>query len=265
MNKKRYRLIFKIFLAVVLLCASYYYHKQLIRYGYKAWRLQKRLFNKPEQAGSQIEFPLGYTVHGIDVSRWQDEVNWKQLKAITLDEDTITFEFAFIKATEGVFLEDPTFRDNWEEAKKNKIIRGAYHYFLPNYDPKLQAKNFISSVKLQKGDLPPVIDVEETAGKSKKEIVGRLKLFIQEIEKYYKTKPILYSNISFIEDYLADDFNNYKFWIAHYYEEQLVVEESIKWLFWQHSDKAKMLGCNNPVDVNVFNGNKTRLQNILLK
>jgi lysozyme len=183
MSKNKIKPFFKIFLVLVLLTSAYVYHKQIIRYGYKAWRFQKRYFSKPTTLRQQIEFPQGYTVHGIDVSRWQDEVNWKRLKARTLDDDTITFEFAFIKATEGIFIEDPMFRDNWDDAKKNKIIRGAYHYFLCNYDPKLQAKNFISSVKLQKGDFPPVIDIEETAGKSKKEIVRRLKIFILEIEK----------------------------------------------------------------------------------
>ena len=107
--------------------------------------------------------------------------------------------------------------------------------------------------------------MEETGGKSKAELVKRVKIFIAEIEKHYKVKPILYSNISFIEDYLADDFTNYKFWIAHYYEDELLVEESIHWLFWQHSDRAGIFGCSAPVDVNVFNGDKNDFRKILLK
>lgn len=260
------KFLFRVLLALSVLTIAYVYHKQIIRYGYKAWRLQKRFFNKPTgEQGYQIEYPYGYSVHGIDVSRWQDEVDWRKLKTKTLDGDTLKFEFAFIKATEGILLEDPTFRDNWEGARKSKVIRGAYHYFTPNADAKLQAKNFISSVKLLKGDLPPVIDVEETGGKSKKELVKRIKIFNAEIEKAYKVRPIIYSNISFIEDYLADDFDDYRFWIAHYYEEELIVEKSVNWLFWQHSDKAAMFGCNASVDVNVFNGNKDQLKRILLR
>ncbi len=256
----------KIAIVCLLVVLGLVYHKQVIRYGYKAWRLQKRFFMKPSpQQGFNIEYPYGYNVHGIDVSRWQDVIDWKKLKTRTIDGDTLNFEFAFIKATEGTLLEDPTFRDNWEDARKNKVIRGAYHYFLPNADAKLQAKNFMSSVKLVKGDLPPVIDVEETGKKSKKELVKRIKIFNAEIEKKYKVKPIIYSNISFIEDYLADDFDGHFFWIAHYYEEELVIEKSVKWLFWQHSDRAAMFGCKQAVDVNVFNGNRSRLKELLLK
>jgi lysozyme len=269
MSKPRsfaFKRIFKITAICLLVVAALVYHKQMVRYGYKAWRLQKRFFMKPPpEQGFNVEYPYGYSVHGIDVSRWQDVIDWKKLKTRTPDGDTLKFEFVFMKATEGILLEDPTFRDNWNDAKENKIIRGAYHYFLPHVDAKLQAKNFMSSVKLTKGDLPPVIDVEETGGKSKKELVKRVRIFALDIEKKYKVKPIIYSNISFIEDYLADDFDGYYFWIAHYYEEELVIEKSVNWLFWQHSDKAAMFGCRQLVDVNVFNGNKNELKAILLK
>ncbi len=252
-------------LLIVMLYGAFYYQKQIIRYGYKAWRYQKRLFNRESPRPYQIDYPYGYSVHGIDVSRWQPDLDWSKLRTRTIDGDTLQFTFAFIKATEGILLEDPTFRDNWEGAKKNNIIRGAYHYFLPNADPRLQAKNFIASVKLQKGDLPPVIDVEEKGRCSKKELVKRLKTYIAIIEVEYNVKPIIYSNISFIEDYLADDFLTYYFWIAHYYEEELEVEKSIKWLFWQHSDKAGIFGCNHGVDVNVFNGSKLQLNRIRIQ
>ena len=259
----------RILLVTLLLCGiavlAFFYRNHLIRYGYKAWRLEKRLFNKETGSATKISFPKGYTVHGIDVSRWQTDVDFSKLKAADLNGDTINFSFAFIKATEGILLEDPTFIDNWESAQKNNIIRGAYHYFLPNSDVSLQAKNFISSVKLKSGDLPPVIDVEEKGRLTKKELVKKLKLFIAVIEKQYKVKPILYSNISFIEDYLADDFPDYNFWIAHYYEDELKIEKSVKWLFWQHSDRVSIPGSSSSYDANVFNGSKKDLKKLLIK
>ncbi len=244
---------------------AFFYRNQIIRYGYKAWRLEKRLFNKENHAATKISFPKGYAVHGIDVSRWQTDINWSQLKAADLNGDTINFSFAFIKATEGILLEDPSFIDNWAGAQKNNIIRGAYHYFLPNADVSLQAKNFISSVKLKSGDLPPVIDVEEKGNLTKKALVKKLKQFITIIEKQYKVKPIIYSNISFIEDYLADDFPDYNFWIAHYYEDELKIEKSVKWLFWQHSDRVSIPGSSSSYDANVFNGSKNDLKKLLIK
>ncbi len=45
--------------------------------------------------------------------------------------------------------------------KENKIMRGAYHYYRPNENSIEQANLFIKTVKLQKGDLPPVLDIEK--------------------------------------------------------------------------------------------------------
>ena len=109
------------------------------------------------------------------------------------------------------------------------------------------------------------MDIEETCGKSKKEIVKQLKVFNKELERHYKIRPIIYSNINFIENYLADDFKNYFFWIAHYYIDKLVVEDDINWIFWQHSDKAILVGSGINVDVNVFNGGSRDLESILHK
>lgn len=267
MKKRGKRRIIFWLILIGLLVVAFIYRKQVIRYSYKAYRYYRALTRKNVPYGKfvPIDFPLGYNVHGVDVSRWQDEINWNKLKTVSTDGDTIKFRFAFIKATEGILLEDPLFDDNWHAAKECKIPRGAYHYFLPGQDAKLQAKNFITSVDLAKGDLPPVIDVEEIRKKNKKELVQRLKIFIAEIEKHYKVRPLLYSNISFIEDYLADDFSDYNFWIAHYYEEELHVESGIDWLFWQHSDRAWVFGCHYPVDANVFNGNMADFRKILIK
>lgn len=252
---------------LLLLAAAYYNEKIVVRYSYKAFRFFKALTRKDIKHGKfqPIEFPYGYRVHGVDISRWQDEVDFYKLRTKTIDGDTLAFKFAFIKATEGILLEDPMFEDNWENAKDAKIVRGAYHYYIPSYDPKKQARNFITSVKLERGDMPPVVDVEEIGKRKKSELVKNLKIFIAEIEKKYGVKPIIYSNISFIEDYLADDFSNYKFWIAHYYEEELVVESSIKWLFWQHTDKAFVFGSNQLIDANVFNGNEADFKKILIR
>ena len=250
---------------VSLLVLSLVFYKQVIRYSYKLQRAYRQIVFPPDVKSGFIAYPLGYALHGIDVSRWQDEVDWTALKARDCEGDTMNFSFAFIKATEGIWLEDPLFDENWKSAGKNKISRGAYHYFLPDADPVKQARNFISSVKLKKGDLPPVIDVEEIRGKSKQDLVKQLNIYIGEIEKHYKVRPILYSGINFIENYLSDDFSDYNFWVAHYYEDELVIASDIKWLFWQHSDKATMVGCRYYVDVNVFNGTRSDFEMILIR
>lgn len=211
------------------------------------------------------DFPLKYTIHGLDVSHYQDIYDWNKLLAIDSYGDTLAFRFIIIKATEGLIKEDDMFDEYWQQAREHNLIRGAYHYFLPDRSAKIQATNFIATVSLQKGDLPPVIDVEETRGKNKAHIVKQLKEFIAVVEKQYRVKPIIYSNISFIEDYLMDDFRDYHFWIAHYYRKQLNLQEGVKWHFWQHSDKADVLGIKGKTDANVFNGNEREFKRILIR
>lgn len=255
----------KTILYILLISASViYFRNELYRFSYRAFRWYRLLQHPLAKRVGVIDYPYGYSVHGIDVSKWQDEIDWSQCKAKTANDDTLQFQFAFIKATEGLWWEDPLFEDNWKHAKQNKIIRGAYHYFLPRSNPKIQANNFMNNVNMGRGDLPPVVDIEETGGKSKKEIVKQLKIYIKELENRYRIKPIIYSNINFIENYLADDFKSYNFWVAHYYRDELIIADNIKWLFWQHSDKAGMVGCDYHVDVNVFNGSRAELQRILI-
>ncbi len=195
----------------------------------------------------------------------EGKIDWEKLKAIDQLGDTVQFRFAFIKATEGLLIEDVMFDEHWEDAKDHNITRGAYHYFLPDRSPKVQAANFMTSVKLKKGDLPPVVDVEEKRGKTKQEIVKALKEFLPVIERKYKVKPIIYSNLHFIEDYLADDFKDYPFWIAHYYQADMTPIDSIRFLFWQHSDKSDLLGINGNTDANIFTGTEREFQRLLLK
>ncbi|MFN8297909.1 MAG: GH25 family lysozyme [Chitinophagales bacterium] len=226
-------------------------------YRYVAHRYYKTHF-------SPTDFPQAYAVHGIDISHYQDVLDWNKLIAVNTEGDTIQFRFVFIKATQGLWLEDDLFDEYWEEARDHNMVRGAYHYFLPDRNPRIQAKNFISSVKLEKGDLPPVVDIEETRGKTAAEIDTALRQFLTIVEQHYGVKPIIYSNINFIEDYLQDQFADYPFWIAHYYRDELTADENINWVFWQHSDKADLLGINGKTDANVFNGGEEAFRKLLI-
>lgn len=211
-----------------------------------------------------IRIPNGYSVHGIDVSKWQQRVDWNRVKKMKVGNVSITF--AFIKATEGSWLEDPEFDKNWENARRQGIIRGAYHYFLPNVSVKAQASKFMRAVKLQSGDLPPVVDVEETRGMSKAQIQRNTKEFLNLIEKYYKVRPILYTNRDFYKIYFSDQdsFRDYLFWIAHYHVSELNMPGDEDWHFWQHSDRGNVNGINERVDFNVFNGDSAALRRLCI-
>ena len=70
-------------------------------------------------------------------------------------------KFVFIRASYGDEL-DPSFSVNWKAARDHGIPRGAYHFFNPQKSLRLQIRQFIQAVgKLEKGDLPPIIDLED--------------------------------------------------------------------------------------------------------
>ncbi len=209
-----------------------------------------------------IRIPHGYRVHGIDVSRYQDRVDWERVKNMQVDDVRITF--AFIKATEGSWMEDPWFDYNWDNARKQGIIRGAYHYFLPDISPKAQSTHFLRTVKLRSGDLPPVVDIEEARGLTKAQVRKSTKDFLAAVEQNFAVKPIVYTNRDFYKNYFADqpEFKPYCFWIAHYYVTNLEMPDDSKWHFWQHSDRGTVNGINEPVDFNVFYGDSATLRRL---
>ncbi len=208
-----------------------------------------------------IGLPENYSINGIDVSHYNDEINWPMIKAMRVND--ITLQFAFIKATEGTDLEDEWFGTNWKNCKANNIIRGAYHYFIASEDGDQQARHFIQTVKLDPGDLPPVLDIEDLGTSTPTAMKAELMKFLKAIENNYHVKPVIYSYTDFYNHYLAEDFSDYPLWIAQYGSAQ---EPRIgrAFLFWQHNETGHVNGINSNVDFDVFNGDSTQLSNILI-
>lgn len=221
-------------------------------------------FHYKEYREFGIRLPSQYEIHGIDVSRYQDRVDWERVAAMQVGD--IRIRFAFIKATEGTWMQDPWFDHNWKNSRKNGIIRGAYHYFLPNLSPKAQARHFSRTVNFQSGDLPPVVDVEETRGMSREQVRKYTKDFLALVQQQTGVKPMVYTNRDFYKNHFADqpDFKPYCFWIAHYHVAELNMPDDSKWHFWQHSDRGSVNGINEPVDFNVFYGDSLTLRRLCI-
>jgi lysozyme len=207
-----------------------------------------------------VKIPSGYTIHGLDVSRYQESIDWQAVRAMSAGG--IDLKFVFIKATEGATYQDAFFADNWSESKEAGLLRGAYHYYRPNVNSQTQAENFIRAVALESGDMPPILDIEELGNQSLENLQKGLKNWLQLIEKHYQIRPIIYTNRNFYKKYLQTEFKAYKFWLALYQSQDLQVE-SDRWLFWQHTDRALVNGVVGYADLNVFNGTWNDLQAIL--
>jgi lysozyme len=209
--------------------------------------------------------PRGYKLHGIDVSRYQDLIDWNYLENISGNKNSVKISFAFIKATEGRSIQDPFFKTNWENAGKTGIIKGAYHYFIPTRSASEQAQNFIATVSLNKGDLPPALDIEVLGKQGAAKLRENIKIWLNMVEKHYGMKPIIYSYIDFYEKYIFidEELRKYPLWVAHYYQKKIEIEET--WLFWQHNDSGRIPGIGEKVDFNVFNGNMDSLKSLCKK
>lgn len=210
--------------------------------------------------GYGICMPVGYQVHGADISHYQGEVAWDRLAQTRQGQFPI--RFIFMKATEGGDYADDKFVANFDSARAHGFIRGAYHFYNPKTDAAKQADFFIRSVKLEPGDLPPVLDIEKK-GKDMKKLQQDLKAWLRKVESHYGVKPIIYASYKFKTRYLNDSvFNTYPYWIAHYYVDS--VQYQGEWKFWQHTDVGTLPGIDEKVDLNIFNGSLPELKQLLL-
>lgn len=187
----------------------------------------------------------GFDVHGIDVSHYQNNIDWNLVAA-----DSI--HFAFIKASEGMEMKDTRFATNWKSCGEAGIMRGAYHYYIPTVDPELQAKNFIASVELTNGDLLPVLDVEVTNNVTREQLLKGIRTWISTVEAHYNVLPIIYTNLNFYNEHLKGSFTDHIIWIARYSNRHPNIDTN--WHFWQYSDNGRVKGIDGSVDLNVFNG-----------
>ncbi|MDR7208933.1 glycoside hydrolase family 25 protein [Flavobacterium piscis] len=200
-------------------------------------------------------------VVGIDVSEFQGIVDWGEIEIF---EEKYPVQFVFIRATAGNNRIDRQFEHNWKGAKKYKIIRGAYHYYRPNENSIEQADFFIKTVKLQKGDLPPVLDIERLPkNQSLDSLKKGLKRWLNKVEAHYQVRPIIYTGERYYSDFLKEEFGEYLFWIANYNFYREKIEDD--WLFWQFTEKASLPGIKHRVDVNIYNGDLEQLQFITVE
>ena len=221
-------------------------------------------FFRPYMQGKQEAelYFLRPQVHGLDISHHQGRIDWERLSLTAYKEHPINF--VFMKATEGADFVDNAFRQNFASARECGLIRGAYHFFLPQVSAEQQAENFIRQVQLEAGDLPPVLDVEVVGSGGKAELQQGVRTWLTLVEQHYGVKPVIYASYRFKQQYLSDAFfSAYPYWIAHYYVEAL--EYKGPWTFWQHTDLGRLEGVNGHVDLDIFNGNLEELMEFTVR
>ena len=201
------------------------------------------------------------SLYGVDFSHYQGAIDWQNVKNI---HGSTPISFVFLRSTMGSHSKDKYFKHNWKKAKKHNVIVGAYHYYRPNENSTKQANNFIKTIKLAKGDLPPVLDIEKyTTHQTIKSLKKGLKNWLNIVEKHYGVKPIIYTGDTFYRKYLSDGkFDKYPLWIANF--NKINHPQTSKWKIWQFSEQGIIKGSNEKVDFNVFNGSRAEFNRLLV-
>ena len=217
---------------------------------------------KAGETGATV--PEGF--HGkyaIDISHHNGgKIAWDSLFVFTdasgrttLSKDRATdihrVAFAFIKATEGEKMVDRMFSENWKNAGKSPVRRGAYHFFRSSKSPAAQADNFIRTVgTLRHGDLPPVLDIETMHKGCTKEALSASALqWLRKVEGHYGRKPVVYTSDHFAREVLSKEITEgYPLWIAHYDTPAPLTED---WAIWQFTDRAVIVGLHGKADLSI--------------
>lgn len=208
--------------------------------------------------------PEDYAVHGIDISRWQGDVDWHAVR-----KDGISF--AWIKATEGGDHTDPRFLENWHGAKAAGLPRGAYHFYYFCRPVEEQISWVKETIPVDPDALPLVLDMEWNAhSKTCRERPGREKIlrdmtvFLDAMEAHYGKRPVIYSSVDFHRDRLVDALHDEQFWlrsVAAY--PNRVYQKREDWYFWQYTAEGRVDGIKGDVDRNVFFGAKSQFRDWL--
>jgi lysozyme len=202
-------------------------------------------------------FPQDFAIRGIDVSKYQGDVDWRAVRSSGV-------RFAWIKATEGGDRVDPKFWQNWEGAKAAGIARGAYHFVYWCRPWQEEVAWFERNVPVERDALPPVLDVETTPDSRtcrrvlyRDQVLPELRGMLAELERHYGKRPMIYSSVDFYQAILRpDELSEYPIWIRSTKYSPHVKYGDRRWHFWQYQSDAFVPGIRGKVDRNAFFGDE---------
>lgn len=188
-------------------------------------------------------------IRGIDVSKWQGEIDWKKVKAAGI-------KFAMIRLGYGSSKGDACGLDGYfEKNVKNAIAAGIdigcyfYSYATSVAAAKKEAAYVINVLQKYKGvfTYPVAFDLEDKTqqGLGKQVLTDMVIAFGDAIEKagFYCS---LYSNPSWMKSYLdADRVKRFDLWLAHWTDK---TNYAGAYGMWQNSSSGKVNGINGNVD-----------------
>ncbi|MEU2619009.1 lysozyme [Streptomyces sp. NPDC007157] len=202
---------------------------------------------------------------GHDVSSHQKNVDWSGAKAKGA-------RFVYVKATESTTYRNPYFGQQYNGSRKAGIMRGAYHFALPDKSSGAQqAAYFVSHGGTWTADgwtLPPALDVEYNPydkkhrcyGLSHSRMVEWIKSFSDELKRETGRRPVIYTTTHWWNLCTGGSgafAANHALWIARHGSADAGALPAgwSRWTFWQYDNSGSL-----PGDQNLFNGSASRLK-----
>lgn len=200
-----------------------------------AWKKVNGVYQMPD--GSAIQNVLA---RGIDVSRWQGEINWSQVAA-----DDVSFVMLGTRSKGAV---DPYFHRNIQQASAAGVKVGVYIYSLATTVEMAEAEaDFVLDlIHDYPVSYPVAFDMEDsTQGNlSKEELAAIANAFCKKISDsgYY---PIIYANENWLKNKLDMSLMDYPVWVARYSARPSYQNP----VMWQATSTGSVKGINGNVDI----------------
>jgi lysozyme len=213
---------------------------------------------------SDLPRPTDYPIHGIDVSKFQGDIDWNAVANSGV-------KFAWIKATEGGDNADARFQANWTGAKAAGVPHGAYHFVYWCRPPLEEMANFEQNAPVENDALPPVLDVEATPTSrtchrhlTQEGAIAEMKVMLDEMERHYGKRPVIYTTVDFYQSILADGaFMDYPIWVRSTKYQPSVKYGPRPWHFWQYQSDGSIAGIQVHVDRDAFFGTEKQWEAFL--
>ena len=193
--------------------------------------------------------PSGDTIYeGIDVSSWQGEIDFSQVKASGI-------EVVYIKSSEGFRSVDSYFEQNYTNAKNAGLKVGFYHYVTARSveDAVRQANFFVSTISGKNPDCKLAMDFESFGSLGREEINQIALTFMQTVKNVSGKDVIIYSDEYNANSTFESNLATYPLWVAQYeVSEPTVREHWNNWAGWQYTDRGEVPGISSYVDRDKF-------------
>ena len=211
-------------------------------------------FETNEETG-EITLTSGNAMKGIDVSEWQGEIDWQQVKDSGV-------EFVIIRVggrgtTEGGLYTDEYAQSYYEGATAVGLKVGAYIFSqaITVEEAVNEAKFVIAQVKDLDVQMPIVYDWEyvdseaRTADTDSRTLTDMAKAFCDTVKEAGYTPMIYFGRSQSMDMMHLEELVDYPFWLAMY---STVMDYPYKVDMWQYTDTGVVPGIAGNVDMNLM-------------